>query len=96
MASFLEKLRLYRGKWNVKSVDKFDAAEAASISSAVVVPSDFGQSVCMTLKSGGSRYMPLSNTSRAVANGEEINVADCNVVTLGREGDDDIYRIEVK
>lgn len=92
----LDALRLYRGKWQVKSVDKFDANEAATIQSATVVPSEFGQSVCMTLKSGGSKYMPLSNTSRAVANGEEINVAECNVVTLGREGDDDIHRIEVK
>ena len=96
MANFLEKLRVYRGKWNVKSVDKFDADEAEKCSSAVVVPSEFGQSVCMTLKSGGTQYMPLSNTSRAVANGEQVNLADCNVVTLGRDGDDDIYRIEVK
>lgn len=92
----LDALRLYRGKWSVKSVDKFDANEAANVQSAKVVPSEFGQSVCMTLKSGGSKYMPLSNTSRAVANDEQINVADCNVVTLGREGDEDIYRIEVK
>ena len=92
----LNALRLYRGKWQVKSVDKFDAEDAANVSSATVVPSEFGQSVCMTLKSGGSKYMPLSNTSRAVANGEEINVADCNVVTLGREGDEDIHRLEVK
>ena len=92
----LDALRLYRGKWQVKSVDKFDAGEAANVQSATVVPSEFGQSVCMTLKSGGSKYMPLSNTSREVANDEQINVADCNVVTLGREGDEDIYRIEVK
>jgi len=92
----LNALRLYRGKWQVKSVAKFDANDAAEVKSAVVVPSEFGQSVCMTLKSGGAKYLPLSNTSRAVANGEEINVAECNVVTLGREGDDDIMRIEVK
>lgn len=92
----LNALRLYRGKWQVKSIDKFDANDAADVAKATVVPSEFGQSVCMTLKSGGSKYLPLSNTSRAVANGEEINVAECNVVTLGREGDDDIMRIEVK
>jgi hypothetical protein len=92
----LNALRLYRGKWQVKSIDKFDAADAADVKSAVVVPSDFGQSVCMTLKSGGARYLPVSNTSRALADGEQVNVAECNVVTLGREGDDDIYRIEVK
>ena len=92
----LNALRLYRGKWQVKSIEKFDANDAADVKSAVVVPSEFGQSVCMTLRSGGSKYLPLSNTSRAVANGEEINVADCNVVTLSREGDEDIHRIEVK
>ena len=92
----LDALRLYRGKWQVKSVDQFNADDAANVKSATVVPSEFGQSVCMTLKSGGAKYMPLSNTSRAVANGEQIDVAKTNVVTLGREGDDDIYRIEVK
>ena len=92
----LNALRLYRGKWQVKSIDKFDANDAADVKSAVVVPSEFGQSVCMTLKSGGTKYLPLSNTSRAVANGEEIDVAQTNVVTLGREGDEDIHRIEVK
>jgi len=92
----LNALRLYRGKWEVKSVDKFDPADAANVTSAKVVPSEFGQSVCMTLKSGGTKYMPLSNTSKALANGEEINVAEANVVTLGREGDNDIYRMEVK
>jgi hypothetical protein len=92
----LNALRLYRGKWQVKSIDKFDANDAADVKSAVVVPSEFGQSVCMTLKSGGTKYLPLSNTSRAVANGEEIDVTKTNVVTLGREGDEDIHRIEVK
>ena len=92
----LNALRLYRGKWQVKSIYQFDAADAADVKSAVVVPSEFGQSVCMTLHSGGTKYMPLSNTSRAVANGENIDVKNTNVVTLGREGDDDIYRIEVK
>lgn len=92
----LNALRLYRGKWQVKSVDKFDENDAANVESAKVVPSEFGQSVCMTLKSGGTKYVPVSNTSRALANGEEINVADTNIVTLGREGDADIYRMEVK
>lgn len=92
----INALRLYRGKWQVKSVEKFDANDAADVAKAEVVPSDFGQSVCMTLKSGGTKYLPVSNTSRALADGEQVNVAECNVVTLGREGDNDIYRIEVK
>lgn len=92
----INALRLYRGKWQVKSVDKFDVNDAADVAKAEVVPSDFGQSVCMTLKSGGTKYLPVSNTSRALADGEQVNVAECNVVTLGREGDEDIYRIEVK
>lgn len=92
----INALRLYRGKWQVKSVEKFDANDAANVEKAEVVPSDYGQSVCMTLKSGGTKYLPVSNTSRALADGEQVNVAECNVVTLGREGDDDIYRIEVK
>ena len=92
----LSALRTYRGKWAVKSIEKFPAADAADVKSAVVVPSDFGQSVCMTLKSGGSKYIPVSNTSRALANGEEINLENTNVVTLGRDGDDDIMRLEVK
>lgn len=96
MASILEKLRVYGGKWSPKSNDNFSNEDIENCESAVVVPSEYGQSVCLTLKSGSKRYLPVSNTSRAVENGEQINIAECKVVTLGREGNDDIMRIEVK
>ena len=92
----LNVLRTYRGKWAVKSVDSFDAADIADVASAKVVPSEYGQSVCMTLKSGGQKFIPLSNTSKAMNNGDDVNIANAKFVTLGRDGDDDIYRIEVK
>ena len=92
----LDALRTYRGKWAVKSIESLSADDINSVASATVVPSEFGQSVCMTLKSGGQKFVPVSNTSRAVQNGEHINLADAKMVTLGRDGDNDIYRLEVK
>ena len=94
--SIFDALRTYRGKWAVKSVEKLSADDINSVSSATVVPSEYGQSVCMTLKSGGQKFVPVSNTSRAVANGEHIDLNQANIVTLGRDGDDDIYRMEIK
>ena len=92
----LDSLRLYRGKWEESDRSNFSAAEISEISSAKVVASDFGHSVCFLLKSGGMKFMPVSNSSKvATSVGDEVNLEKCQVVTLSREGDADIQRIEI-
>lgn len=94
--SILSSLRVYRGKWNVKNVVAFSSEDINAVAKAEVVASDFGLSVCLFLKDGGLKYMPVSNSSRVEVNvGDVVNLSACNCVTLGREGDDDIYRIEI-
>lgn len=92
----LDSLRIYRGKWEESSREKFSASEINDIASAKVVASDYGHSVCFLLKNGGMKFMPVSTTSKkSTAVGDSVNLLGCEVVTLSREGDADIYRIEI-
>ena len=44
-----DSLTVYAGKWNVSASRKFNSEEIAMISSAVVVDSEYGKSVCFFL-----------------------------------------------
>ena len=77
----------------VKSSRKFNDAEINSVSSAVVVSSKYGNSVCFFMKSGGRTYIPLSSDSTKGV-GEAINLAECEVITLAKSGECDIIRIK--
>lgn len=92
----LDSLRLYRGKWEESGRSNFSADDINAVSSAKVVASDFGHSVCFVLKNGGMKFMPVSNTSKvSTAVGDSVDLTKCQVVTLSREGDADIQRIEI-
>jgi len=92
----LDGLRIYRGKWNVKSIDDFTQSDIASVSSATVVASEFGNSVCLMLHAGGMKFLPVSTDSRkGVKVGDSVDLSKCQRITLGREGDADIYRIRI-
>ena len=92
----LNSLRLYRGKWEESGRSAFSAEDINEVASATVVASDFGHSVCFMLKSGGMKFMPVSNTSKPTQVGDKVNLETATVVTLSREGDADIQRIEIK
>lgn len=91
----LSKLRTYQGKWNVVNSTKFDADEANSVSSAEVVASQYGKSVCLHMVNGGSKFIPMSNTGRDLPVGSSVDVKNTNIVELHRDGDENIYRIEI-
>ena len=92
----LDSLRLYRGKWEESGRSSFSASDIEAVSSATVVASDFGHSVCFMLKNGGMKFMPVSNTSKPTQVGESVDLNKATVITLSREGDADIERIEIK
>jgi len=92
----LDSLRLYRGKWEESGRSGFSASDIEAVASATVVASDFGHSVCFMLKSGGMKFMPVSNTSKPTEVGESVDLTKATVITLSREGDADIERIEIK
>lgn len=93
MANIFSSLRVYAGKWNLKSSRAFSPEEIAAVASAVVVASQYGNSVCFTMVGGGQTFIPLSNSS-SKAVGESIDVASAKLLTLEKDGEADIFRVE--
>lgn len=91
--SIFDSLQTYGGKWNVVNSRSFDAEEVAAVKSASVVASQFGKSVCFFMKSGTTHYIPLSNTSSKEV-GDAVDISTAKLLTLHREGNDDINRVE--
>lgn len=86
-------LRTYAGKWVVKSSRAFSAEEKAAVLSAVVVASQYGNSVCFHMNGGGQTFIPLSQNS-SLGVGESVDLNKAQLLTLGRDGDTDIVRVE--
>lgn len=93
MANIFSSLRVYAGKWNLKSSRAFSPEEIAAVASAVVVASQYGNSVCFTMVGGGQTFIPLSNSSSKTV-GESIDVASAKLLTLRKDGEADIFRVE--
>ena len=93
MANIFSSLRVYAGKWNLKSSRAFSPEEVAAVASAVVVASQYGNSVCFTMVGGGQTFIPLSQNS-AKAVGDSIDLASAKLLTLEKAGESDIFRIE--
>ena len=93
MANIFSSLRVYAGKWNLKSSRAFSPEEVAAVASAVVVASQYGNSVCFTMVGGGQTYIPLSQNS-AKDVGDSIDLTSAKLLTLGKTGESDIFRIE--
>ena len=91
--SIFETLRLYAGKWSVKSSRNFTDEEINAVQSATVVASEYGNSVCFMMKSGGMTFIPLSNASTKGI-GESVDLKEAKVLTLEKQGENDIVRVE--
>ena len=85
-------LRVYAGKWQVKDTKKFSQEEIDLVDRAEVVDSQFGQSVCFFMKSGGMTYIPLDQNS-SKATGDTVDLGQASLVTLSKQGEADIYRV---
>lgn len=85
-------LRVYAGKWQVKETKKFSSEEIALVDRAEVVDSQYGQSVCFFMKSGGMTYIPLDQNSTK-ATGDTVDLSTASLVTLSKQGEADIYRV---
>lgn len=86
-------LQVYGGSWNVVKSRSFDAEEIALINKAEVVASEYGNSVCFHMKSGGMTYIPLSRDS-SLSVGDSVDIAKAKLLTLHRDGNDDIMRVD--
>lgn len=87
-------LRVYAGKWEVKSIRDFNEEEIKAVVQAVVVPSKYGNSVQFTMAGGGLTYIPLDQNSTLGA-GEIVDLTKAKLVTLGKSGENDIYRVSI-
>ena len=89
-------LKVYGGSWNVVA-DKtigFNAEELALIDRAEVVASEYGNSVCFFMKTGGQSYIPLSRDSSLTV-GDSVDVSKAKLLTLHRDGSEDITRVSI-
>ena len=91
--NIFSSLQVYAGKWSVKSVRDFTPEEINYISQAVVVSSQYGNSVQFTLKSGGMTYIPLDQNSN-LGTGEIIDLSKAKLICLEKSGESDIYRVQ--
>ena len=87
-------LNVYGGKWNVTAERGFEAGEIAAVKSAEVLSSEYGLSVCFFMVSGGQTYIPLSNQS-SLNVGDSVDLTKAKILTLHRDGSDDITRIDI-
>ena len=91
--SIFDKLEVYAAKWAKTASRAFQAEEIAAVNEAVVVESDYGNSVCFFMKAGGRTYLPLS-TESAYKLGEEVDLTSAKLITLSKSGEADISRVE--
>lgn len=91
--NIFSSLKVYAGKWAVKATRVFSQEEIDAVDTASVVDSQYGMSVCFFMKGGGQTFIPLSNTS-SLNVGDTVNLATAKLLTLGREGEADILRVE--
>lgn len=92
--NIFSNLKVYAGKWEVKETRAFSAEEKSAILQAVVVPSQYGNSVQFTMNGGGLTYIPLSQNSN-LGVGEVVDLEKAQLVTLSKSGEKDIYRVEL-
>ena len=91
--NIFSSLRVYGGKWAVKASRAFNQEELAAISSATVIPSNYGNSVCFMMVSGGQSFLPLDQNS-TLSVGETVDLSKAELLTLSKEGEADIYRVK--
>ena len=85
-------LKVYAGKWQKKAERAFGKEEIDAVDRATVVDSQYGQSVCFMMKAGGQTYIPLDANSNK-ATGDTVDLNNAKLITLGKEGEADIYRV---
>lgn len=78
--------------WIVKEIRSFSPEEIAAVRRTEVVASKYGNSVCFFMQTGGQTYIPLCESSSLVV-GDSFDLTTAKVITLCREGKDDIYRV---
>lgn len=85
-------LKSTQSGWIVKEERSFTYEETEAVRNAVVVANQNGNSVCFYMKAGGQCYFPLTPDSE-IGVGENVELADLQILTLCKGGTDDIMRV---
>jgi len=91
--SIFDKLKKGYSNWAVKSVEKMSDEDLNEVISIKVFTGEYGKSCLLMLKSGTTRWLNFDRDSvdRDVVTKEDLARAD--IIALGRDGDEDIYRV---
>ena len=92
--NIFDSIQMYAGKWSVKSSRDFTNEEKAMVDEAIVVSSQYGNSVCFFMKNGQQGFIPLSNDSMLKV-GDLVDMEKAKLLTLSRPGDADIQRVSI-
>lgn len=90
--NLFSNLKVYGGKWSIKSSRKFSADELALVEKAMVVDSQYGSSCCFFMKNGTTMYVPMSQDAKSEV-GDIVDLSTAEIVTLEKQGEKDIQRI---
>lgn len=81
--------------WEVTDTENLEQEEIDAIESITVVTKEqeWGEStsMCFLMKTGRTRFIPLSRDSE-LEDGDKVDPTSVVLLTLSREGDDDIVR----
>lgn len=91
--NIFSSLVVYAGKWNLKASRNFEREEILAVSEAEVVPSQYGNSVCFHMVSGGKTFIPLSSDSNLTV-GDTVDLSKAKLLTLSKDGESDILRVK--
>ena len=92
--NIFSSLRVYAGKWEVKESRDFTPEEISAVIQAVVVPSQYGNSVQFTMAGGGLTFIPLDQNS-TLGVGEVVDLTKAKLTTLSKSGENDIFRVSI-
>lgn len=81
-------------QWKITNVRPFSDAEINSVADTRVVKTQYGLSVEFSFKQGGVKYIPLMGKDKLPVDAK-LNLQKAKIVTLSREGETDIYRIDI-
>ena len=95
--SVLSNLQVYKGKYSLKEILHFDESDAAMVSDCLVCESSQYEgklALKVNLVDGTTRFIAVSSESE-LAVGDTPDLLDLVVYQLSRNGDPDIFRVDL-
>ena len=92
--NIFDSITSYAGSWGLRAERAFDEEEIKAVKEAVVVPSQYGNSVCFTMVNGCKSFIPLSRDATKTI-GEFIDMKEAKLQTLSKPGEKDILRVKI-